>query len=86
MSQLLSLGLRIPVLRRLLARLRWPRREHLDGMSADQLHGYIRVLGIEAEAQAALAEYRGEQHQTDTVSGVRTAEGRARRRRGAALP
>jgi len=27
-------------------------------MSRDQLHGYIRAIGLEAEALAALAEYR----------------------------
>lgn len=38
----------------------WPRPEHLNRMSADQFHGYIRAIGLEAEAQAALAEYRGD--------------------------
>ena len=66
MSHILSLSLRIPPVRRLLARMRWPRPEHLDRMSTNELHGYIRAIGIEAEAQAALAEYRGENNHATT--------------------
>ena len=46
--------------------MRWPRPEHLDRMSTNELHGYIRAIGIEAEAQAALAEYRGENNHATT--------------------
>lgn len=87
LSQILALGLRIPLVRRLLARMRWPRPEHLDRMSTDQFHGYIRAIGLEAEAQAALAEYRGEIHHTNEAdSGVPSSESRADRRPGAAIP
>lgn len=86
MSQILSLSLRIPPVRRFLALVRWPRREHLDGMSADQLHGYIRATGIEADARAALAEYRGGNLQTEAVTGVRKTEDRAGKRRRAVVP
>ena len=63
MSQILALGLRIPPVRRLLARFRWPRPEHLDRMTAGQFEGYIRAIGGQAEAEAALAEFRGGNHQ-----------------------
>lgn len=57
-TQVLALSLRFGPTRRLLARMRWPRREHLARLSADQFHGYVRAIGLEAEAQAALSEYR----------------------------
>jgi hypothetical protein len=56
-------------------------------MSTDQFHGYIRAIGIEAEAQAALANYRAEIHHTEEAdSGVPGLEGRPDRRPGAAIP
>lgn len=58
MTHILALGLRIRPVRRLLARMRWPRPEHMARMSADQFRGYVRAIGLEAEAEAALAEYR----------------------------
>ena len=74
-------------MRRLLARMHWPRPEHLEKMSTDQFRGYIRAIGIEAEAQAALANYRGEIHHTEEAdSGVPSPEGRPDRRPGAAIP
>jgi hypothetical protein len=60
LSHILALGLRIRAVRWILARKRWPRPEHLDKMNPSELHGYIRAIGIEAEAQATLAAYRGE--------------------------
>lgn len=66
--------------------MRWPRPEHFDSMSTDQFHGYIRAIGIEAEAQAVLAEYRGEDHQTEAVTDLRSSESSPERRSGAALP
>jgi hypothetical protein len=38
--------------------MRWPRPEHLDRLSRDQLHGYIRAIGLDADAQAALEVHR----------------------------
>lgn len=58
MSHVLAFGLRISIVRWLLARKRWPRPEHLAKLSPDQFRGYIRAIGLEAEALAALAEYR----------------------------
>lgn len=87
LTHVLSFGLRIRPVRRLLARMRWPRPEHLAKMSPDQFRGYVRAIGLEAEAQAALAEYRGEQHHTaEADPGVPSAEGITDRRPGAALP
>jgi hypothetical protein len=76
LSHILALGLRIRPVRRLLALKRWPRPEHLDRMNQGELHGYIRAIGIEAEVQAALAEYRGEDHYTEQAdSGLPNAGG-----------
>jgi hypothetical protein len=84
MTHVLSLGLRIRPVRRLLARMRWPRPEHLASMSTDQFHGFVRAIGLEAEAQAALAEHRREQHHTaEADSGLSSAEGLNNRRPGA---
>lgn len=58
MTHVLALGLRIRPVRRLLARKRWPRPEHLARLSPDQFHRYVQAIGLEAEAQAAFAEYR----------------------------
>lgn len=58
MPLLLSLSLRIRPVRRLLARMRWPRPEHLDRLNKGQFHSYVRAIGLEAEARAALADYR----------------------------
>ena len=56
MTQLLAFGLRVRPLRRLLARFRWPRPEHLARMNDAQFHGYVRAIGIEADALEALAD------------------------------
>ncbi len=67
--------------------MRWPRPEHLDRMTTNELHAYISAIGIESDAQAALAEYRGESHHTDEAdSGIPGSEGRADQRPGAAIP
>lgn len=66
MPLILSLTLRIRPVRLLLARMRWPRPEHLDRLSKGQFHRYVRAIGLEAEAQAALADWRqcrGSSHQ-----------------------
>jgi len=56
-------------------------------MNRDQIHGYIRAIGLEAEAQAALAEYRGEKHHTaEGDSGIPSAQSQADRRPGPAIP
>ena len=56
-------------------------------MNRDQIHGYIRAIGLEAEAQAALAEYRGDKHHTaEADSGVPSAKSQPDRRPGAAIP
>ena len=86
MPHLLAFGLRIPRVRWLLARMRWPRPEHLARMSTSQMHGYIRAIGIEAEAKAALAQYRGEDDHSEADSGVLSPESRSDRRSGAAIP
>jgi len=55
-------------------------------MSTSQMHGYIRAIGIEAEAKAALAQYRGEDDHSEADSGVLSPESRSDRRSGAAIP
>ena len=63
--------------------MHWPRPEHLAKMNRDQIHGYIRAIGLETEAQAALAAYRGEKHHTaEADSGLPGPEGIADRRPG----
>jgi hypothetical protein len=87
LTHILSLGLRIRPVRWLLARMRWPRPEHLAKMNRDQIHGYVRAIGLEAEAEAALAAYQGENHHTaEADSGVRGAEGLVDRQAGPAIP
>lgn len=85
MSLILSLGLRIPPIRRLLGRMHWPRPEHLDRLSKDQFHAYVRAIGIEAESKAALAEYRREGKQSEAVTGVLDPESRPDRPASAAV-
>lgn len=58
----------------------------MDRMTRDQLYGYIQSLGIEVEAQAALADYRGGDHKTEGVASVRGPESRSDRRPGAVVP
>ena len=86
MTQLLAFGLRVPPLRRLLARFRWPRPEHLARMNDAQFHGYVRAIGIEADALEALAEYRGGRDRGETVSHVRAPEVSVDRRGSAPVP
>lgn len=86
MPHVLALGLRVRPIRRLMAKFRWPRAAHLDRMSPDLFAGYVRSIGAQAEAEAALAAYRGEAHQSDPISDVRSQEGRPGRRTGAAVP
>jgi hypothetical protein len=87
LTHLLAFGLRISFVRRLLARMRWPRPEHLARMSRAQIHGYVRAIGLEAEALAALAEYRGEKHHpTEADPGLSSAESRTDRHTGPAIP
>jgi len=61
-SHILAFGLRIGPVRRLLARFRLPRPEHLERLSTGEFRDYVRALGIDADARAALAEYLGERH------------------------
>lgn len=87
MTHLLAFGLQISFVRRILARMRWPRPEHLARMNREQIHRYVRAIGLEAEALAALAEYRGETHHAaETDAGVPSAESRIDRRTGPAVP
>ena len=86
MTRILALGLRVRPLRRLMGRLGWPRPEHLNRLTQTQFAGYVRSIGAQAEAEAALAIYRGGADQSDTVSDLRSQESRAGRRRGAAVP
>lgn len=86
MAHILALGLKISAVRWLLARMRWPRPEHLARMTTSQVHGYIRAIGIEAEAQAALAKNRRVDHHTEEAdSGLQSTEGRPDRRPGPAV-
>jgi hypothetical protein len=55
-------------------------------MSTSQMHGYIRAIGIEAEAKAALAHYRRENDHSEADSGALSPESRSDRRSGAAIP
>ena len=71
MTHLLAFGLRVGPLRRLLARFHWPRQEHLARMNDPQFHGYIRAIGIEADALEALAEYRGRGEVPNSLSALR---------------
>src|SRR4051812_9942536 len=86
MSGLLALGLRISPVRRLLSRFRWPRPEHLDRISSAQFEEYIRAIGGQDEAEAALAQHRGGDNQSPSVASVHGEEGRAERRAGATVP
>jgi hypothetical protein len=76
MSTMLAIGLRWRPMRLLLARMRWPRPEHVDRMSPAQIEAFLRSTGVVAEAQKALLEYRGGGHQSEAVTSVRSAEGR----------
>ena len=86
LAHVLSLGLRLRPVRWLMARFRWPRAVHVSKMSHADFEGYVRSIGAQAEAEAALAEYRGAAHQRETISEVRSQEGSADRRPGAAVP
>jgi hypothetical protein len=71
MTQLLALGLRFSAVRHLLGRLHWPRPEHLGRMAPEQFETYIRTVGGQADAEAALAQLRGEGHQSQAIASVR---------------
>jgi len=58
-SHVLAIGLRIRLVRRLLARFRLPRPEHLERLTREQFIGYVKAIGMDVESQAALAEERG---------------------------
>lgn len=84
MSQLRSLGRSIPrsyvrissdLIRRIRLRGRWPRPDHFDRMSPDQIESYIRSIGFDDDIREALAEYDGGSHQTRLGPGVPKAEG-----------
>ena len=83
---ILSLGLRNPLVRRLLARMRWPRPEHVDRMRSSEFQGYVRAIGVEAEAQKALADFMGGRDSSEADTGLRSPEGRSERRAPAVVP
>ena len=85
MSHVLAIGLRIRLVRRLLAHFRLPRPEHLERLSQAQFMGYVRALGMDVESQAALAEERGVRYQGQAEPGVRGQEGRADRPAGSSV-
>lgn len=87
LPHVLSLGLRFRPIRWLLARMRWPRPEHLSLLSRSEFQAYVNAIGLEAEAQAALPEYRGEKHHTaEAHPALHGAQGRPDRRPGPARP
>lgn len=84
MSQLRSLGRSIPrsyvrissdLIRRIRLRRRWPRPEHFDRMSPEQIESYIRSIGFDEDVREALAEYDGRSHQARQGPSVPKADG-----------
>ena len=86
MSHLLAFGLRFRPTRRLLARMRWPRPEHLARLTRSEFIAYIRAIGLEQESQAILARYMGDRDQSQAVAGVRGSEAGGERPAGAPVP
>lgn len=84
--RLLAVGLRFRPIRRLFARMHWPRPAQLAKLNTTEFQRYIRAIGFEADAQAALAEFLGDHDQGKGVPGVRSEKGGVERPRGAAVP
>jgi hypothetical protein len=92
MSNLLSLGIRIPRLywrvqrdmfRRVLARRRKPTPERLQNMTAAQYDAYARSVGMDVEIRQALTEYEeGKSDRTRLDPPVQASERSAEQRRG----
>ena len=75
MSHVLAFGLRFRPTRRLLRRFcGWPRREDIMRLTRREFIAYIRALGIQQEAEAALARYRRSIDQANSGAGVRSSE------------
>jgi len=56
--------------RRFKLRGRWPMPEDFDRMTPDQFDRFVRSIGLDEQIEAAMAEYRGAQHQSRVGAGV----------------
>jgi hypothetical protein len=53
---------------------RWPMPEDFDRMSPEHFDRYIRSIGFDERAVAAMAEYRGAQDQSRVDAGVQASQ------------